>query len=259
MNPWQMFMSPLPFWFGSVSPSVNYAITLDAISASDAGVITIMIYSTESSYEYDNQLTSSSLYQSESFYGTNYQNLSNSLYQYDYFNELEYQIITINLYQYDSSSELEIAYTTTLSASEIFSYDTAFEFEANFVVFTYPQQKTVVPFLLIAPSPPDSFSGAISTKIGSTVGPFIVQPNAPYTGIITPSDGNFDIPNATGFLLLPSPGSVFNPPYLFFNNSTTPQSFTYTPITNGYKPISISGSMASPSAPIFVFVNPNES
>lgn len=159
----------------------------------------------------------------------------------------------------DSGSGTENQLTSIISTSFVYSSDSAFGLESSFVITTFipPAQTALIPILLLAPSPPDSAFGAVTTGIGVPTQNFTVQPVKPYSGIIMPSDGNTLIPNYSGVFLLPSGSSVFNPPFLIFNNSIVPQTFTYTPIKNGYKPISISGPNASPSAPVWVFVNPN--
>jgi hypothetical protein len=74
--------------------------------------------------------------------------------------------------------------------------------------------------------------GAVKVQIGVPSQVFTVTPNGPYTGIITPSDSNLTLFSLnTG---------TFNPPFLTFNNSSVPQTFTYTATTMGYKQISIS-------------------
>jgi hypothetical protein len=91
--------------------------------------------------------------------------------------------------------------------------------------------------------------GAVKVQIGVPSQVFTVTPNGPYTGIITPSDSNLTL-----FSL--NTGS-FSPPSLSFSNSSTPQTFTYTATTMGYKQISISTNpFITVSIPILVDAQP---
>lgn len=111
-----------------------------------------------------------------------------------------------------------------------------------------------ISIILTGPSPPDTIHGAITGEIGTPIGPFSVQPNQALTGIVNLDDSAKTIPNNTTIFLLSS--GVFSPSSLIFNNSNVPQYFYYTPMEMGLRPISISSSGNTVSAPVWIFANP---
>ncbi len=111
-----------------------------------------------------------------------------------------------------------------------------------------------ISLILTGPSPPDTIHGAITGEIEVPIGPFTVQPNQPLSGVVNLNDSATNIPNNTTLFLLSS--GVFSPSSLTFTNSISPQSFYYTPMEMGLRPISISSFGNTVSAPVWIFTNP---
>lgn len=75
------------------------------------------------------------------------------------------------------------------------------------------------------PSVPNTSNGDIAATVGIATANFTVTPNGLLTGTITPRDGG--------------QGGTFTPSSLTFNNSSTAQTFTYTPALTGKIKISL--------------------
>jgi hypothetical protein len=84
--------------------------------------------------------------------------------------------------------------------------------------------------VLTGPTPTD-YLGAVAGQVGVATGNFTVTPDDVFTGVVGLSD--LSVLNGS------AAGGTFNPPSLTFNNSSTPQTFTYTPAKVGKQHINI--------------------
>ena len=97
-------------------------------------------------------------------------------------------------------------------------------------VWTNNENEANVPIVTAYPRTASSYTltGPSTDTISSVSGPYTVTPDGVYTGTITPSDDGA--------------GGTFTPSSLVFANSSSPQTFTYTPASTGTLSISTTSS-----------------
>jgi hypothetical protein len=129
------------------------------------------------------------------------------------------------LYYNNSSAQQSFVFTPTAAGT----YSLSISSTSSLIVSGSPISLTVTAqqatsLLLTGPTPTD-YVGAVLGNVGGSVGPFTVTPNGLFTGTVNMSDLSVSLGTIAG-------GS-FSPSSISFNSSAAPQSFFYTPASNG--------------------------